>query len=126
MVPQLAGSRCEQINVLSFISLRFSRISKRIFTSRSSVRVWRRNERLLHYREIPQDAQAAANDVFDRISYKDGTTPAFATPPIRFSDYGKRDMEQAGYIGADTDTVLAELGFSPEQIRKLRESSVIQ
>lgn len=84
------------------------------------------NERLLHYREIPQDAQAVANNVFDRISYKDGATPAFATPPIRFSDYGKRDTEQAGYIGADTDTVLAELGFSPEQIRKLRESSVIQ
>lgn len=84
------------------------------------------NERLLHYREIPQDAQAVANNVFDRISYKDGATPAFATPPIRFSDYGKRDTEQAGYIGADTDTVLAELGFSPEQIRKLCENSVIQ
>jgi len=42
MELQLAGSRCEQIMVLRLISHRFSKISKRIFTSRSSVMVCNR------------------------------------------------------------------------------------
>ena len=37
---QLFGSRWEQMNVLSFISLRFSKISNKSFASRSSVSVW--------------------------------------------------------------------------------------
>ena len=44
MEVQLPGSRCEQIIVLFGCgpSQRFSKISKRTFTSRSSVSVWRR------------------------------------------------------------------------------------
>lgn len=84
------------------------------------------NERLLHYREVPQDAQAAANDVFDYVNYKDNKSIAFATPPIKFSDYGKLKMQQVGFIGADTDEVLADLGLPEEKIQQLHEIGAVK
>ena len=84
------------------------------------------NERLRHYREIPEDAQAAANGVFDYVNYKDGKSTAFATPPINFSDYGKLKTAQAGDVGADTDEVLKGMGLSPEDIAQLREKGIVK
>lgn len=84
------------------------------------------NERLRHYKDIPHDLQAAANDVFDYVNYPDGQSPAMATPPIRFSDYGKLPTQQTGYIGADTDTILQRLGYSADEIAKLREKGAVK
>ena len=83
------------------------------------------NERLRHYREIADDPQANANDVFDRLTYPDGKTAALPTPPIRFSDFGRHETRPAGVIGADTDKVLRELGCSDEDIVILHEKKIV-
>lgn len=83
------------------------------------------NERLRHYREIADDAQANANDVFDRLTYSDGKTAAMPTPPIRFSDFGRRETRPTGAIGADTDKVLRELGYSDGDIVVLHEKKAV-
>jgi len=83
-------------------------------------------ERMRHYREVASDAQAAALGAYDYIDYPDGKRPALITPPIQFSDYGRRPTEQAGYIGADTDEVLHSLGYDDDRIAALHEGKAVR
>jgi len=82
------------------------------------------NERLRHYREIPQDRQALANGCFDRVAYPDGKTAALAVPPIGFSDYGRRLSERTAPMGQDTAAVLEELGYTKEEVDRLAAAGV--
>ena len=84
------------------------------------------NERLRHYREIADDEQAKVNGVFDQVTYPDGKTAAMPTPPIRFSEYGKQATCPTAGVGADTDKVLRDLGYSDNDITALREAKVIK
>ena len=84
------------------------------------------NERLRHYREIASDEQANVNGVFDQVTYPDGKTAAMPTPPIRFSEYGKQATCPTAGVGADTDKVLRDLGYSDNDITALREAKVIK
>lgn len=84
------------------------------------------NERLLHYREIADDAQADANGVFDYVTYPDGKCAAMPTPPIRFSAYDRSVTCPTGAVGTDTDQILRELGCSSEEIAALHESGAVK
>ena len=84
------------------------------------------NERLRHYCEIADDEQANVNGVFDQVTYPDGKIAAMPTPPIRFSEYGKQATRPTAGVGADTDKVLRNLGYSDHDIAALREAKVIK
>lgn len=84
------------------------------------------NERLRHYREVADDVQANANGVFDQVTYPDGKTAAMPTPPIRFSDYGRQVTQPSGGIGADTDKVLRDLGYSEQDVTMLRNKKAVK
>lgn len=84
------------------------------------------NERLRHYREIADDTQANANGVFDQVAYPDGKTAAMPTPPIHFSDFGRLSTKPAGTVGRDTDAVLRDLDYSPEEIAALHEKRAVK
>ena len=75
--------------------------------------------------QVWQNPQAHANGNLMEYRYPDGTCPVIPQPPIQFSGYGRRPFAAAGGIGCDTNRVLAELGYSAEEIEQLRQKGSI-
>lgn len=71
------------------------------------------------------DEQAIANEYVMPVTFKDDLTVVMPCPPVKFSEYDMREYTPTGRIGADTDAVFAELGYTPEQINALREKNSI-
>ena len=69
--------------------------------------------------------QAIANEYVMPVTFKDDLTVVMPCPPVKFSEYDMREYTPTGRIGADTDAVFAELGYTPEQINALREKNSI-
>lgn len=77
-----------------------------------------------HIMDVYTDAQAWDNGYVESMQYPDGVT-VFPTPPIKYTEYGRRPMGKTAKLGADTDSVLKELGYSAGEILTLRQSEVI-
>lgn len=78
-----------------------------------------------HIKDVPTDRQARANGYVEDIMYKDGVT-VMPVPPIKFSAYFRRGFERQRPIGADTDSILDELGYSAEHIRAMKEKRAVR
>lgn len=78
-----------------------------------------------HIKDIPHDEQARVNGYIEDVAYPDGVT-TMPVPPIRYSHYARRKFSKQRRIGADTESILSHLGYTPEEIRKLRDSKVVQ
>ena len=78
-----------------------------------------------HIKDIPNDRQAIENGYIESIEYPDGIT-AVPVPPIKYSDYGRREFTKQRSIGADTDDVLLSLGYAETEIAALRRGKVIR
>lgn len=70
--------------------------------------------------EVTEDAQALENGYVSSFTFPSGDTAFLTNPPLEFSEYGRRPYESCGKVGRDTDEVLASLGYSPEQIEKMK------
>ena len=75
--------------------------------------------------DVHLDEQAIANEYVMPVTFKDDLTVVMPCPPVKFSGYDMREYTPTGRIGADTDAVFAELGYTPEQINALREKNSI-
>lgn len=75
--------------------------------------------------DVHLDEQAIANEYVMPVTFKDDLTVVMPCPPVKFSEYDMREYTPTGRIGADTDVVFAELGYTPEQINALREKNSI-
>ena len=74
--------------------------------------------------EVFDDEQVAANDYLIELEHPTlGRYRTFA-PPVRMAASPTRARGPAPLLGADTDAVLAEVGFAPEAIARLREARV--
>lgn len=49
----------------------------------------------------------------------------FGRPPLHFSGYDQRETVSLGGIGQHTDEVLAEYGFTQDEIAEMREKKEI-
>ncbi len=74
--------------------------------------------------DIVNDEQAWANDYLERVNYPD-TETVVPVPPVKFSDYRRKPYRIQGSIGADTDTILANAGYSEDEIAQLKENHAI-
>jgi len=83
-------------------------------------------ERSHHISQIHADPQAIANGYVKTVEYPDGATPAVPQPPIALSEYDRRPFCPTQGIGADTGRVLQELGYSEEEIARLRETGAVR
>lgn len=63
------------------------------------------NQPAKHFSEAYQDPQARANHCFDDVTYPDGTVTAFPTPPMDFSEYGRKSCAPTGSVGCDNDEI---------------------
>lgn len=72
--------------------------------------------------ELLEDPQAWAADCFYRMSYPTGAERTLVRPPVLFSDTPLPEYRRGPYQGEQTEAVLAELGYSAEQIRAMLEA----
>ena len=78
--------------------------------------------------EVSSDPQAIANGYMVPVAFpdEDHTTVMMPSPPISFSDYGRREYKPTGALGEDTDEILKSMGYSPEEIEELRKSNAVK
>jgi crotonobetainyl-CoA:carnitine CoA-transferase CaiB-like acyl-CoA transferase len=104
-----------------------------IFLTRSSgewLKLFEENniscELMRSLRDVSTDEQAAANGYIQKLDFGDGLEAVMPCPPIKFSEYSVRPYTSAGALGADTDRVFSELGYSREEIDNMRKSGAIK
>lgn len=66
--------------------------------------------------DIYEDEQTWANDVLRTVTCPSGAQRMIPTNPVRFQSQGDPELRLTRAQGSDTEEVLAELGYSPEQI----------
>ncbi len=76
-------------------------------------------------RDICTDRQAIKNNYITPVEFADNTKLMMPLPPVQFSSYDRRDYVRTGPIGCDTEAVLADIGYSEEEIQKLKEKKSI-
>lgn len=75
--------------------------------------------------DVSSDEQAIENGYVEPVEYADHLKVMMPCPPVHFSGYGRRPYAPTGAIGADTDAVLTEMGYTKEEIQKLRDNGAI-
>lgn len=86
------------------------------------------HEILRHFKDVPDDPQAIANHYVKKYEYKDGTKTVFVNGPVHFRsvDPEKFEYKISGPIGRDTAEVLAELGYTEDQIKAMYEAQEVK
>jgi crotonobetainyl-CoA:carnitine CoA-transferase CaiB-like acyl-CoA transferase len=84
------------------------------------------HERVQHFADIAKDEQAWANDYIREYTYPSGKKVIFANSPVTFKSIEKVPFNVSGAIGRDTDDILTDLGYSTEQIEKMKENKDIK
>jgi crotonobetainyl-CoA:carnitine CoA-transferase CaiB-like acyl-CoA transferase len=76
--------------------------------------------------EVLADAQVNSRKLLEEVEYPGGTKPVpIASPPLRLSRTPAGSCRRAPTLGEHTDNVLAELGFTIEDIAAFRRGGVI-
>ncbi len=76
-------------------------------------------------RDVSTDEQALANGYVQELEFKDGLKVMMPCPPVHFLDYEQRRYTPTGRIGEDTDRVFSALGYTDEEIARMREENAI-
>lgn len=84
-------------------------------------------ERIFSSKDVREDEQVYANDFLKIVTHKNGHKSPMATTPTRLRSMGNGfDYEfLPGGIGAEAKEILAELGYSEEDMKKLKDEGVI-
>lgn len=72
--------------------------------------------------DVYEDEQAWANDVLRTMEWPSGESRMIPTNPVRFQSQGNPDLTITTSQGAHTEEILAELGYSAEEIAAILES----
>jgi cinnamoyl-CoA:phenyllactate CoA-transferase len=71
------------------------------------------------WEEVVEDKQAWATDVFTKTKFSSGAERVVVRPPVIMEETPLPAYREYPLVGADNAAVLAELGYSREQIRDL-------
>lgn len=83
-------------------------------------------EQLQTCEDILVDKQAWENEYLFKNTYDSGNTGVLVNTPVIFKESGLKSYETAPKLGQDTASVLAELGYSVEEIEEMKNNEVIQ
>lgn len=75
--------------------------------------------------DIYEDQQCWANDILAQYPYPSGKRN-FATNPVRFSSLGTPEYFSGGMQGSATEQVMADLGYTPEEIKEAEASGAVE
>lgn len=81
--------------------------------------------RMQHFRDVSEDEQALANGYVQEVTYPSGVTYKVASSPIEMDSVGELHTAPTKAIGADTEAVLKEYGYTDQQLAKMRSEGVI-
>jgi crotonobetainyl-CoA:carnitine CoA-transferase CaiB-like acyl-CoA transferase len=82
-------------------------------------------EKCLHYSEVSKDEQAWAAGYLHEATYPSGRRVALPRTPVQFKSEGLPPYESTAQVGEHSREVLAEAGFSQEEIQALVDDKVI-
>lgn len=83
-------------------------------------------ERIRHFKDASKDVQAWANGYLEEVDYRDGAATIVPTPPMQFSEYGRKSFSPAKRIGGNTREILMDLGYSEDEIVSLQSKKAIR
>lgn len=83
-------------------------------------------ERMRSIRDVSTDEQAIANGYVRKVAFKDDLEVMMPCPPMQFSEYAMRPYTSAGRLGADTDSIFHDLGYTDTEIAAMKDSGAIQ
>ncbi len=85
-------------------------------------------EVMMESQEVSKDPQAIENGFMVPVEFpdKDHTTVMLPTPPVQFSEYGRREYKPTGVIGEHTDEILTSMGYTAEQIAAMKEDGAVR
>lgn len=75
--------------------------------------------------EVAQDPQAIENGYVEEVQYEDGRKFMMPCPPIHFNNWDTKKYNPQSKLAKDTDSVLAEAGYSIEEIERMRNDGAI-
>ena len=81
--------------------------------------------KMQHFREVSEDAQALANGYIQDVVYPSGVTYKIASSPIEMDSIGPLHTEPTKSIGADTEEVLKNYGYTDAELAQLRAAGII-
>ena len=83
-------------------------------------------ERMRTIRDVSTDEQAIANGYIQKVTFKDDLEVMMPCPPMQFTEYAMRPYTSAGRLGADTDGIFRDLGYTDPEIAAMKASGAIQ
>ena len=79
-----------------------------------------------HFKDVAEEEQAWANGFLEKIEYENGVSLAMPTSPFIMDSVGGIKTKPAGKIGGNTREVLLDMGYSNEEIDKLKNAGVLR
>ena len=83
-------------------------------------------ERMRTIRDVSTDEQAIANGYVQKVTFKDDLEVMMPCPPMQLTEYAMRPYTSAGRLGADTDSIFHDLGYTDPEIAAMKDSGAIQ
>ncbi|MGO1371986.1 MAG: CaiB/BaiF CoA transferase family protein [Senegalia sp. (in: firmicutes)] len=77
------------------------------------------------WEELLEDEQAWANDYLYEMEYDNGNKRTLVRPPVTFEEAGLSKYEKGPLLGEHSVEVLKDLGYSDEEIEKMKENKEI-
>lgn len=81
--------------------------------------------RLNHFADTSEDPQAWANGFLEHMTCRNGETVVMPKPPFHMNSLGELETVPAPYVGFDTAAVLADMGYSAEEIAALDSKGAV-
>ena len=84
------------------------------------------HDRLVHFSEISKNEQARVNHFIEEVTFGNGSKGWLPRPSIFSDNMGLPDYKLAPTLGADSNEILASIGYSSEDVQALQERAIIK
>lgn len=78
------------------------------------------------FADVSEDPQAWANDYLEHVEFANGNVDVMPTSPIEMKSVGSLKTVPSHTVGQDTNDVLANIGYTQEQIEKMRAEGAVR
>ena len=82
--------------------------------------------RMNHFSDLSEDEQAWENGFVENVEFANGKTRVMPRSPIHMESVTDLKTVPAKLLGADTEEVLAGLGYTAEQIKEMSDSGAVK
>jgi crotonobetainyl-CoA:carnitine CoA-transferase CaiB-like acyl-CoA transferase len=83
------------------------------------------HEKLSNPAELYQDPQAWENGYLREMEFANGDKLVLPNSPVHFASIEEPEFHNAPYLGADSDSILRDLGYSPDEIESLHQDAAV-